>query len=891
MSYFVFNIRNRSRKQSRITGLSHFVCSIIVLVLLIGPVSRDHKAVAATIAPASTTALPEAAMAADVRQTAAPKVRINEIAPVAGPDKPAWIELSVELGAGPPTGLGHHTYLPLLSSESSGPAAPVSATSVLSHGGWIVLPAGYRLSDFDGNEYSLPAISGNYSGKEISIIVFLGSATPQQGQIQDGVVVLHSTLPAGAFAKDGDDLALFAPASAGKQPELIDYVAWGRDPGASAQIAIAKGLWSASQYLTLDDGFGAEGEPAPYQPNQSFGRWSDSWASYGSRHSSPGKPNPMPSPMSTTVPDGAILDATTFGVAWSPVDGATQYEFQLDVDEAFVKPTVNIKTMETGWRPKLRMQSGKYYWRVRALTARGDAGGWTGPFQINHVPALDLANPNGQSKVLLTPQQYRIQRKDTTMLDIGGGPGNTLDGNPIGSSRFGLRTRWDGPHILDNGAPSYSTSSGLDSMYCARASAAMITAYYGANLSLDRLAYYVFEQFPGDDMSEAKPIRGVPENDLGYDKGMNPRPAVVWGLRIENSDFIGIGFCPVEDGYTCKHAGAAPISFELIKQWIDEGRPFISINLNGVHARVVDGYHIDPNGKRFIHLLDPAPNGCDEDSCTGVKWMDFESFRDTHEGTQIVSLAAKPNPRDDEPTLNLDSDGDGINDFDEVVRFKTNPNNKDTDGDFVNDKEDIAEYVFNAANKYSKREADLSYNADFPDYGEPSLFVEDVLRKEVDPDNDNDGVPDGCEDNNRDGRRDFGAQPPESDNFSPTSNGACQARLTLLMPSTSAPASIASAANPGDIVITLQLEYPPALKPTPSIDYDAGQFLAAFERDGSTTPSLKSGQVKAVNVSGGVVALIVRPPTQISPGVFDLIVRHNASDQVRVDKAVIYAGP
>lgn len=809
-------------------------------------------------------------------------VRITEVSPVSGPGNPAWIELTVEVDAVPPPTLTHRTFIPVVSGGTA------LVTTELPKASAQFSLAGYRLTDLDGNEYTFPATVPSFTGTTI-VVLYLGPGV-DNGVVTDGMLVLHWAAPGGTFDLKGDDLALY-DAGGGASSQLIDYLAWGRDPGTSAQTAIAKGLWSNNQYLTTNEGFGAEGEVAPFRPNQSFGRWSDSWTSYDSRHSSPGQANPMPSPMNTTVPDGATLDATTFGVAWSPVDGAAQYEFQLGDDAEFVKPRVSIRTRDTGWRPRVMLQSGGYWWRVRALNAQGVGGGWTGPFQIHLVPALNLASLNSQSKVLLSAQQYRIQRKDTTMLDIGGGPGNIKDGNPVGSSRSGLRTRWDGPHILDNGSPSYSTTSGLDSMYCARAAAAMITAYYGAKLSLDRLAYYVFEQFPGDDMSGAKPLRGVPENDLGYRKGMNPRPAVVWGLRIQNQDFIGIGFCPVVDGYTCKHPEAAPISFELIKQWIDEGRPFISINLNGAHARVVDGYHIDPNGKRFIHLLDPAPSGCDEESCTGVKWMDYESFRDSHEGTQIVSLAASPNPRDDEPSLKLDSDGDGINDFDEVVRFKTNANNKDTDGDFVNDKEDIAEYVFNAADTYNKREADLTYNVDFPNYGEPSLFVEDVLRKENDPDNDNDGLPDGCEDHNRDGRRDFAMQPPETDNFSPTSKGACQARLTLLSPTSSSPASIASAANPGDIVITLHLDYPPALQPPPTMDYGAGQFLVNFERDESTTPLQKSGQIKAVNVANGIVTLVVRPPSQTLPGVFDLIVRHNASNQVRADKAAIYAGP
>jgi hypothetical protein len=91
---------------------------------------------------------------------------------------------------------------------------------------------------------------------------------------------------------------------------------------------------------------------------------------------------------------------------------------------------------------------------------------------------------------------------------------------------------------------------------------------------------------------------------------------------------------------------------------------------------------------------------------------------------------------------NRDSDGDCILDFDEIERFHTDPNNPDTDSDGVPDMLDLREYVYDG-------------HADRPD------FDGDGLRKETDPNNDDDCYLDGEEDINVNGQHDG----DESSNF------------------------------------------------------------------------------------------------------------------------------
>jgi hypothetical protein len=106
--------------------------------------------------------------------------------------------------------------------------------------------------------------------------------------------------------------------------------------------------------------------------------------------------------------------------------------------------------------------------------------------------------------------------------------------------------------------------------------------------------------------------------------------------------------------------------------------------------------------------------------------------------------------RADEPEISMDSDGDGVVDFDELHRFQTNPNLKDHDDDELHDKEDIRASVHDRRHGY----AHGGNGRDFDGDGTPM---------ERDDDADGGGCLDGWEDENKDGKYDQG--PSETDNF------------------------------------------------------------------------------------------------------------------------------
>ena len=100
--------------------------------------------------------------------------------------------------------------------------------------------------------------------------------------------------------------------------------------------------------------------------------------------------------------------------------------------------------------------------------------------------------------------------------------------------------------------------------------------------------------------------------------------------------------------------------------------------------------------------------------------------------------------RSDEPTIWMDTDGDGIIDFDEINRFHTDPYKVDTDGDGIDDKTEIRSYTFLSDDSFD------SFDIRKPDADG------DGLRAELDSDSDNGGVPDELEDINHNGIMDPG---------------------------------------------------------------------------------------------------------------------------------------
>ena len=630
------------------------------------------------------------------------------------------------------------------------------------------------------------------------IVVYIGVTGTDDLDFGDGVATLYaSNIDTDLFQRGGYvGLLNTTPAT----PTRDDYILWEFSNIAitETELAVAAGVWPSGAVLEFDPGFGGEDTiGVPQVPNQSFGRYAGEWVSYRAGHSSPGRLNPPPVPMHTTTPDGSVIDVKSFGLAWTPVRGATAYEFQVATTTTFNSPLVDIVTPYAGWKPDTAWPTGRYYWRVRTIGQRGERGAYFGPIQTtaqNLAAAVEL-------KTLMDVTQYRMQRKDTTMLDIGGGKGNQKgSGSPRDTTD--TRDRWDGPHV-NNDVDKFPTFSwnGYDNLFCVRASVSMMTLYYGGQLSEDRISYFIFEE----NLNAGSVYKNIPEGDLGFGSGASAGDAFVWALNAQTDRD---DYCPdppsddEDEDYACDSddPDTAPITitFTTVKSLIDSGRPFIS-SVPG-HARVVDGYQVTNNSQQWVRIFNPVPVGSDDctpglpgspGACSGVYWEEFSSFARRHKTTRYLQAGEVADPRSDESALWKDSDSDGVNDFDEIKRFKTNPYKKDTDGDWVNDKEDIAEYVFDATDKYKKRLGDFFQLALGP--GGYYDAETDTLRKELDWDHDGDGIPDGCEDVDRDGRYDLSG---ESNNFDSNSTRPCKPALYILNPTEFVPENVGSVNDP-----------------------------------------------------------------------------------------------
>ena len=169
-----------------------------------------------------------------------------------------------------------------------------------------------------------------------------------------------------------------------------------------------------------------------------------------------------------------------------------------------------------------------------------------------------------------------------------------------------------------------------------------------------------------------------------------------------------------------------------------------------------------------------------------------------------------------EAETTMDSDDDGVMDFDETRRFRTDPRNKDSDRDLVPDKEDIASGVFEI-------EFNLGYAVAVNPTDSGRDYDGDRLPTERDPDSDNGGCLDGDEDLNRDGFR----TNPEHSNFDPSDDvcGSLSGSITFTHAFVNDIGGIGGVITTMDetVTVTIRFKTDPAMGPEHFVD-DGSRF-------------------------------------------------------------------
>jgi len=214
------------------------------------------------------------------------------------------------------------------------------------------------------------------------------------------------------------------------------------------------------------------------------------------------------------------------------------------------------------------------------------------------------------------------------------------------------------------------------------------------------------------------------ENDLGH------------GIGVINVNLVAVLKWALNEASVYRLNGKP--GFDEIQYSIDSNRPIIRDHGENHLITVIDGYETEG---QMVHVIDPLTG-----TESKIPYNDLDVF------VVWIPIGEIITARSDEPTIWMDSDSDGITDFDEANRFHTDPCNSDTDLDGIDDKAEIRSYTFLSDDSF-----------DLLDARKPDSD-NDTLRAELDWDSDNGGCPDGLEDLNHNGRVDSGETDP-SDPF------------------------------------------------------------------------------------------------------------------------------
>lgn len=527
---------------------------------------------------------------------------------------------------------------------------------------------GLSLMNERGESYTLPEGLNALSSDEFLLILFDGTNI-----VEDKTI--HAS-QSGFLNPESGFIELYA-----SDGTLLDRVAWGS--GQAGAVNLSRGG------VILD-----------LEPGLTIGRFPLStlshpteWTVFYPDLTTPGTANLHPA-VDVMIPlNGAVIKELSFELSWYPAAGAVEYRVQVANQDTFGDLLIDETTSEPALIVEL--QTGTYFWRVQAISENGELAEFSPVQSLTVNPQFSMAHLAKPLKQTALGVPFIGQYKDTQMLLL-------ESKNETGAHA------WDVDHqALDRSDPA-------DNSNCVLASIAMINAFYGGDLSQDRIGFEVLkETLPG------------PEWDLMYGRGF---------YRDETT--AALAFALEGESVFRPEPETLDILWADIQLEIDAGAPILAAQKPG-HAIVITGYYEDAS-TRYVMINDPwwGAYAVDIDAVTWkYYWM-----------TSPDSI-----PTLNDPEISMDSDGDGIVDFDEINRFGTNPNDEDTDKDDLKDKDDLRASIYDEQWGYAL--SSLSFLG--RDYDN------DGVKMELDEDSDGGGCFDGMEDFDLDGKY----KEPETWNF------------------------------------------------------------------------------------------------------------------------------
>ena len=409
--------------------------------------------------------------------------------------------------------------------------------------------------------------------------------------------------------------------------------------------------------------------------------------------------------------------------AWQPIPGAKQYRLSI---YNTADSTLAYGTITESPSSMVSLDKGEYLWDVQAssygfsyLEQKIESEG--GKFKRVSIDTInvddEMVHPIADLHV-----SPLAARKDSPMLDVKWG--ELLDS-----------MEWDRPHdtsayidsvdhqlkFRDLKHQNWDNSEGWR---CWAVATIMMNHYYGGNATQDELVFHVKTLTKKDSVLDAF-VHG--EQGKG-------RFNTEWAFGINQN----------EQGKN--------LSASQLVESISSGNPVAICELG--HCMVIDACsYYEHEGVRdtLCRFLNVDNNG------TSV-WMNWANHSDYLDGGYyFLRNGQVPAPRmadslviDPVTKTWRDSDKDGIIDFDEVYRFKTDPYKKDSDNDGIEDKIEIWSYT--RLEPYGSAQGVLEEK-----YADIDC---DGKRAELDSDSDDDGVNDGQEDLNHNGRMENGERNP-----------------------------------------------------------------------------------------------------------------------------------
>lgn len=534
-------------------------------------------------------------------------------------------------------------------------------------------------------------------------------------------IYLDSLLGEDAISGTGEILLEYASIA-------IDYVAWGH-PGIYSVFAEELGIWkSSSDYLKTGEkgcdfaeNYNKGGIYFRYNINEVS---PFAWRSYSS-YEEDDFDSHLPFSHSFSAPNGIKVVAEqgeTLNFTWKPVLGAEEYRLTvLSEDSNLVYQSSSIMNSVN-----IDLPYGKYFWVVEAKNRQKPYRASIPKEAYSDVRYAPRRTDIADSAYLNIPS-YR-GRKDTRLLNLSWGEFADLRG-------------WDKPHtndLLDED----------EGDRCWAIAIQELNHYYGGDLTQDEL------------------IAVVKMHIDSLDSSSNHKGPALAALGVKNSSggsevevLYGLQWALNNQNISIRH-NLTGIS-DSIKASLLRGNPvYICENVTGGgHVMVIDAFETYSDGITIFRFLN-------KDNYGTIWWRESDStnFANTR---YYISIPKSINVQRSNPFISDDPDNDGLMTFDEIHRFFTNPNYWDSDSDNVGDKMEIYSYTIREqsrlAGSFLETNTDLQELLPFIQPLSRELLADadgDSARAELDNDSDNDGVIDGEEDLNGNGKIDDGETDP-----------------------------------------------------------------------------------------------------------------------------------